>query len=255
MRGLDRADTFRLNLQSSPLRGPNHPQGAAPGGGRCRKDLMMKTSWTRPLVGAAAVALAATGVSVAPAQAAEAPGEQSLFTVLDADGDRFDKNWGDYDIVDRAVRTVLSVKPSSAVGVLADGSQAVTAFLPTDKAFRKLVADVAGSNPKTEKATFEAIAATYDIDTIETVLLYHVVPGATITYRQAKAADGVELTMASGQTVTVKVRGENSNRVKLQDQDLDDRNAKVIFPKRDINKGNLQIAHGIKRVLRPVDLP
>jgi hypothetical protein len=40
--------------------------------------------------------------------------------------------------------------------------------------------------------------------------------------------------------------------VALVDLDPDARNALVVQP--DINRGNLQIAHGISPVLRPVDL-
>ena len=90
--------------------------------------------------------------------------------------------------------------------MLADGSTALTAFLPTDRAFRKLVHAVSGNRPRTEGATFRAVAGAFDVDTIETVLLYHVVPGATITYRQARQADGAALDTAAGAPLTVKVR-------------------------------------------------
>ena len=43
-----------------------------------------------------------------------------------------------------------------------------------------------------------------------------------------------------------------NGNVKLVDLDPDAGNAKVIVP--DINKGNKQIAHGINKVLRPLDL-
>ena len=129
-----------------------------------------------------------TALPAAPASAA--PGQRSLATVLAADGHHFDRKWGDFDILDKAVMTVLAAKPDSAVGVLADGSSALTAFLPTDRAFRRLVHDLTGKRPRTEKATFNRLAKVAGVDTIEAVLLYHVVPGATITYSQAKASDG-----------------------------------------------------------------
>jgi len=57
-----------------------------------------------------------------------------------ADGDTFDNNSGDFDfdIVTEAAKAVLAAKPSSAVKVLTDGTKPVTAFIPTDKAFRTL---------------------------------------------------------------------------------------------------------------------
>lgn len=200
-------------------------------------------------------ALAATAV---PAQAAHnhAPshheGTRSLATVLAADGNRFDHNWRDFDVVDRAVTTVLQAKPGSPVAVLADGTQRVTAFLPTDRAFRGLVADLTGKHLKRERAVFRTVAHAFDVDTIEAVLLYHVVPGATLTYAQARHADGATLATALPDApVRVNVVG---GRVKLQDLDRDDANARVLPGARNINQGNKQIAHGISRVLRPVDL-
>jgi hypothetical protein len=204
----------------------------------------------RSLAVATATALVG-GVGLAATPAAAAPGDQSLFTVLDADGDRFDRNWGDFDILDRAVRTVLDAKPGSPVGVLAQGDQTLTAFAPTDSAFRRLVADVAGSKPATERATFNAIAGAYDVDTIEAVLLYHVVPGAKINYKTARNADGARLEPAAGPHIVVNVRG---GEVFLRDADRDDPNPQVIRGLKNINAGNLQIAHGINRVLRPLDL-
>ncbi|HSE09114.1 MAG TPA: fasciclin domain-containing protein [Nocardioidaceae bacterium] len=195
----------------------------------------------------------ALGVAAAPAQADDEHdlGKRSLATVLGADGNRFDRNAGDFDILDRAVRTVLKAKPESPVGVLADGKVALTAFAPTDQAFRRLVEDISGEHIRSERRVFGVLARTAGVDTVETVLLYHVVPGATITYRQAKTSNGARLETATGQKIRVMVPG----RVILADADKNDRNPRVIFALRNINKGNEQIAHGIDRVLRPIDLP
>jgi hypothetical protein len=73
-----------------------------------------------PLVASAALAVVPTGATAAP-DSPRRPGNTSLAEVLAADGNRFDHNWQDFDIVDRAVRTVLRAKPDSAVGVLAKG--------------------------------------------------------------------------------------------------------------------------------------
>jgi uncharacterized surface protein with fasciclin (FAS1) repeats len=201
--------------------------------------------------GAAVLLSAALTVTTAgPAQAdSSSLGTRSLAKVLAKDGSGFDHNWHDYDIVDNAVGAVLAAKPDSAVGVLADGKTPVTAFLPNDRAFRILVKDLTGKKPRTEKQTFTAVAG-LGIDTVETVLLYHVVPDTRINYRQALKADGARLTMASGGIVRVDVR--KGNRVKLLDADRNDANPRIVG--KNINKGNRQIAHGINRVLRPVDL-
>ena len=141
------------------------------------------------LVVTTSTALAAT---VVPAQAHDDPatrtGNRNLASVLAADGNKFDHNWSDFDIVHRAVTTVLRAKPGSEVAVLTKGRQRVTAFLPT-------------------------------------------------------ALDGAAVTVRVG-----------DGRIKLRDLDRDDANARVIKAARNINQGNRQIAHGISRVLRPVDL-
>jgi hypothetical protein len=204
----------------------------------------------------AATALGATAL-VAPMGAADAapkhPGHRSLATVLAADGNHFDRNWSDFDIVDRAVHRVLKAKPGSAVGVLADGRERLTAFVPTDRAFRALVTDVTGQRPATERATWRKLVGLVGIDTVESVLLYHVAPGATITYRQALHADGARLqTALPGGTVRVNVTPHH--QVRLQDADRNDRNPRVLRAAKNVNLGNLQIAHGINRVLRPIDL-
>jgi hypothetical protein len=78
------------------------------------------------------------------------------------------------------------------------------------------------------------------------------VPGATITKAQARKADGAALTTAQGGTITVRVPFRRAPLVVLVDQDPDDRNPFVV--RFNLNKGNPQIAHGVSRVLRPVDL-
>jgi uncharacterized surface protein with fasciclin (FAS1) repeats len=144
---------------------------------------------------------------------------------------------------------VLRAKPGSPVAVLANGKVALTAFLPTDRAFRRLVRDLTGRTYQREARVFAAVAA-LGIDTVETVLLYHVVSGATITYRQGLRSNGAELTTAQGGTITVRVVYRYF--VRLVDADPDDRNPLIVQP--NINKGNKQIAHGINQVLRPLDL-
>ncbi len=193
--------------------------------------------------------LAASGLLAAPP--AQAAGDTSLAQVLAADGHHFDHRWGDFDIVDKAVSTVLAKKPGSKVAVLADGSVAATAFLPTDQAFKRLVTDLTGKRKHTERAVWRTLARLVDTKTLEAVLLYHVVPGATVTYRQARKADGARLTTALGSKLRVNV---TRHGVRLIDADRNDRNARVLPRLRNINKGNAQIAHGVDRVLRPINL-
>ncbi|HEY5821562.1 MAG TPA: fasciclin domain-containing protein [Propionibacteriaceae bacterium] len=208
-------------------------------------------------LGCAVAVVAATALATTlPASAhtntgGKEPGTSSLAALLAKDGSGFDKNWYDYDITDNAVAAVLAAKPNSAVAVLADGKTPVTAFLPNDRAFRRLASDLTGKSYKSESEVFTALAGKLGIDTIESVLLYHVVPGATVNYRQALRSDGAKLgTALAGSTIQVKV--SFCFFVSLKDADPDAQNAYVVQP--NLNKGNLQIAHGISEVMRPVDL-
>jgi uncharacterized surface protein with fasciclin (FAS1) repeats len=208
------------------------------------------------LTAVATAAVIASALTAAPATAhgkTKPLGTKSLAAVLTADKSGFDRRGGDYDILTAAVLAVLKAKPSSKVKVLTDGKTALTAFLPNDRAFQKLVADLQRSKRlPSEKAAFTAVAG-LGIPTVETVLLYHVVPGATIDRKAALKADGASLKTAAGSSLKVDVYGHHWKRIKLIDADRSDRDARII--KFDINKGNRQIAHGIDRVLRPIDLP
>ena len=209
---------------------------------------------------ALSVAAGAAILMAAPSAASAAPaaptGTRSLAAVLTANGNgQFDGNPFDYDIVTQAVLAVVGAKPASPVGLLTKGDVALTAFLPPDFAFRDLVRQLTGRSYASEKDVFNALVAAAGVDTIETVLLYHVVPGATIASKDAVNADGATLTTAQGGTITVDVIVKWLGLVKLVDQDPTDANPYLNPFALDINKGNKQIAHGITAVLRPVDLP
>ena len=202
-------------------------------------------------VTAAAVGLAA-GI-VAPSASA-ATGTRSLAAVLTADGNQFDSNWYDYDIVTEAVLAVLDAKPGSPVGLLADGTVPLTAFIPNDRAFRVLAYDLTKRWPGTEARTFSALVDAVGVDAVEQVLLYHVVPGAPITKKAAVNADGAVLTTAQGGTVKVRVYSRYLPIIELRDKDSNDVNPFLNPRALDINAGNRQVAHGIVFVLRPLDL-
>jgi uncharacterized surface protein with fasciclin (FAS1) repeats len=212
---------------------------------------------TRIAAGATATVLATVALG-APAQAhgkTKALGTKSLAAVLTADKSGFDRNSRDFDVLTAAVLAVLKAKPGSPVKVLTDGSVALTAFVPNDGAFRQLAKEVAKKKSlPTEKQAFSTVAG-LGIDTVEAVLLYHVVPGATIDRKAALKSDNAKLTTAAGAKITVDVTRcwWLGKRVSLIDADRNDRNPRVVTF--DINKGNKQIAHAIDRVLRPVDLP
>jgi uncharacterized surface protein with fasciclin (FAS1) repeats len=202
------------------------------------------------LLGAAALAT----VAVSSAAAAEPP---SVADVLAADGQAFDGNWADFDILERAALTVLDAKPGSPVAALADPAASLTVFAPTDRAFRKLTFDLTGKRYDTEGKTFrklvgavsELTGTSKTIDTIEAVLLYHVVPGK-VASSAVPALDGQNVATALGPSFQVIV----DTSVRLRDKDPNAANARLVLDRLDIDAGN-SVIHTIDRVLRPIDLP
>lgn len=209
---------------------------------------IMKMNKKARLSALALVATLGAGAFIGLPQAqAATPGTNSLATVLTAKNS-FDMNDKNYDIVTAAILAVLKAKPNSPVKVLTDGTVAVTAFLPNDGAFKSLVMALTKKSPKTEADAF-AVVAGLGIDTVERILEYHVVPGKAIDSAAALKANGAVLTTAlTGKTVKVSVM---NNTIKLMAFNTKLRTPKVILSQVDINKGNLQIAHGIDAVLMP----
>ena len=170
-----------------------------------------------------------------------------LSEVLDLGNAKFDKNSGDFDVFTSVFLDVWIAKPKSAVSAITDGNTKLTAFVPTDRAFRKLVKDLTGKNLKSERAVAEAVMS-LGANTVEKVLLYHVVLGDPILSPAALQSNGAQLSMASGETVGVTVNGTT---IKLADKSAKSKDALVLLNKVDINQGSTQVAHGINRVLLP----
>jgi uncharacterized surface protein with fasciclin (FAS1) repeats len=163
------------------------------------------------------------------------------------DASGFDKNWKDFDIVTQAVLLYPDL-----VAAVSNPDLKLTVFLPTDAAFRKLVQDLTGQRRRSESEVFAAVAG-LGLDTVKTVLTYHIIAGSAIDYDTARQSDGAVLTTLQGGTLTVDVRGDWCRSVRLIDNDLDARDAMVVSP----NVGGEALngfAHGIDRVLRPINL-
>lgn len=207
------------------------------------------------IAGLATALVAPSATATSSTHHAAQPGTNSLASVLLADGDTFDHNWNDYDILTQAVLAVLAAKPDSPVKVLTDGTVPLTAFLPNDQAFRALASDLTKKSYGSESTVFNTLVSAVGVDAIESVLLYHVIPGATITSKQAKAANGAVLATAlPDASVKVRVVSKAIPVIELRDNDRSDANPFLNPFALDINKGNLQIGHGILLVLRPIDL-
>ena len=196
----------------------------------------------------------------ASAQTDDAP---TLADILLADSaedvDGFDYNPLDYDIVTQAVLAFPDLTAAAA-----DPNAELTVFLPTDWAFARLARELGARGVWAEEDVFNWLVENVGLDTIETVLKYHIVPGAKIPFDAALDANGAELPTLLGEdaTLTVKARTFGKWRhqtrrfgsVTLIDADTDDRDARVWFP--DVGgEASNGYAHGINRVLRPIDLP
>jgi uncharacterized surface protein with fasciclin (FAS1) repeats len=174
-------------------------------------------------------------------------GSNSLAAVLTAKNS-FDTNKNNFDIVTAAVLAVLKAKPASDVAILADGNIPVTAFIPNDGAFLNLVTALTGKAPKNERAAFATVAG-LGIPTVESILKYHVVQGDPILSPAALKANGAQLhTTLDGKLIKVSVKG---TKITLGDYNNKLKNPSVVLSRVDLNKGNLQVAHGINAVLMP----
>ena len=210
---------------------------------------MQHTPLTRRLLAAFGITMA---VAVAIPAMVQADGKKdtsnlSLAQILLSDSkkdaaDGFDRNPNDFDIVTQA----LLLFPDLVEAASNPGDY--TVFLPTDYAFRLLVKDLTGTKVFKESDVFAAVAS-LGTDTVKAVLTYHIVPGTRIDYRAATKSDGAVLTTLQTGTLTVDVQGKN--RVVLVDNDPGLRDPRVIIPNIKASNG---IAHGINRVLIPVDL-
>jgi len=197
---------------------------------------------------AAAAVILSVAAAAAPAASAANTGTASLASVLTSGKQGFDQDYKDYDIVTAAVLAVLKANPNSPVKALTDGKTALTAFIPTDQAFIDLASALSKKKVTSEADAFKVVAG-LGIPTVEKVLEYHVVPGPAIMSGDALKANGAKLkTALAGKTIGVTVVAKPAS-ITLVDSAKP--YPKVILTQVDINKGNMQVAHGIDAVLMP----
>lgn len=203
-----------------------------------------------------AAVLMGSAMAANTAQAAPHPklGTTSLQDAIANDGNQFDTNWGDFDIATEVTKTVLDAKPTSALSAVKNGHLALSAFIPTDRAFRKFVKDLSGMKPVTEQATYAALVTHASTDQLERLMLSQIVPNATLTVRKLRLMNGAVLTTMSGTEIKVRVWRHRVPRIVIAHSDRTNQYAWLLFFKRNLNKGNLQVAQGVDRVIRPVDL-
>jgi uncharacterized surface protein with fasciclin (FAS1) repeats len=146
-----------------------------------------------------------------------------------------DHNPYDYDLL------IAAVKATGLAPTLDDESKTFTVFAPNDRAFKRLVADLSGTYPASEQAALDAVVATFTIDQIRNVLLYHVVAGRKLSPLQVLFAGSLK--MANGGTV--RPRG-----LSLRDETPALRDPRLLLYGLDIRATN-GVIHTIDRVLVP----
>ena len=170
--------------------------------------------------------------------------------LLEAQGDGTDRNWYDFDILAAGV----------AAAGLSDALDApdanLTVFIPNDRAFQALVADLFGFRFwfADEATILDKIVEleTSAPGTLQTVILYHAVSGQIDSATALSVPKGTALTTLQGGEIKV-FPYPRFGTARLVDNDPNDFNPFLVRSKLDIQASN-GIAHGISFVLRPVDL-
>lgn len=208
----------------------------------------------------------AAGVGASSAQVTDSQrtlGTRSVAQFLAADGHHFDRNWHDFDIVDKFFVKVLTVRPNSRLGIIRQGRKPVTAFLPTDGAFRRAAAVILGRHFKTERGVYLGFlrlgGVRNGVKNAVLHLLYHLVKGPALTYQQLAAEAPTTLTTMQKRVKVgdLPVGGKleihyRRGRLLVIDHDAVSPNARVIRSKGNLNEGNRQIAQGVSAFLSPL---
>ncbi|MGL4175315.1 MAG: fasciclin domain-containing protein, partial [Dermatophilaceae bacterium] len=141
-----------------------------------------------------------------------------------------------------------------------DPDAALTAFLPQDNGFITLAyaydpRESVYEPELTEEQAFGILAENLGIDTIEQVLLFHVVPGETLEFADLVSSPNASLATAlPDREVTVRVYHYSTGSPSVLIDDAADYYAPLLRDK-DINAGNPQVAHGFSLdLLRPFPL-
>lgn len=191
------------------------------------------------------------GVMAVPAAATTTP------TFVDFIVAQADKPRGNYNVIGQTVLALAGSGDLSEADVEALGSADLTAFLPTDTAFRRLVAEIQGKRwwQVREADVIPALVGALGLPTIAEVVKYHIYAGGKVDYRTALSLDenrrngtDVFIDMYNGGKLGIDRRA-----VFLQ---LDDAgmagfgsNDPYVI-QRDVRAGNA-IVHGIGEVLLP----
>ena len=204
----------------------------------------------RTLVVAAFTAAALTTTTLAAPAGAAVPAGPTLADILQAQGGGTDRNWYDFDIL------AAGVEAAGLTAALDDPNADLTVFIPNDRAFQALVADLFGFRYWfASEATILGKLVQLETSapgTLQTVILYHAVAGQIPSSAALSVPRGTPLTTLQGGVIKVFPFRFLGTAV-LVDQDRNDVDPFLVRSKLDIQASN-GIAHGISFVLRPADL-
>ncbi len=199
-------------------------------------------------------ALMLVGVLAIPAGAADNDGEGDFVTFIAQEAD---KHGGSFNIIGQVVLALADAGVLTSDDVNALASAEITAFLPTDVAFRRLAADIAGERwwEVKESEVIGILTGALDLDTIGVVVAYHIYAGGQVDYLTALELDDnrrngtdVFITMYSGGDLGIDRRGWLLQLDDAGAAGLGTNSPFVIWP--NIEAGNA-LVHGIGEVLLP----
>lgn len=168
-----------------------------------------------------------------------------------------EKKRGNFNIIGQVVLALADAGVLTSDDVSALASAEITAFLPTDFAFRRLAADVADKRVwrVRESEVIGILTGALDLNTIGAVVKYHIFAGGQVDYRTALRLDdnrrnGTDaiITMYSGGELGIDRRGRWLQLDDAGTAGLGSNNPYVIA--RNIEAGNA-LVHGISEVLLP----
>ena len=196
-------------------------------------------------------AMMLVGVMALPA-AADDDGDFVDFVTVQAEKDR-----GRYNIIGQTVIALVQNGVLDDADVAALQTAEITAFLPTDIAFRRLVADIQGTKwwRVAEGDVIPALVGVLGLETIGEVVKYHIFPGGKVDYRTALSLDD---NRRNGTEVSIEMY--NGGMLDIDRRywllQLDDSGEagfgsnNPFVAQRNIDGGNA-IVHGISEVLLP----
>lgn len=208
----------------------------------------------RRAISTALVVAMMVGVVALPATAR---GPATGGTFVDFIVQQAEKRNGDFNIIGQVVLALAGAGVLTEDDLSALATAELTAFLPTDFAFRRLAADVSGKKvwQVKESEVIGILTGALDLATIGAVVKYHIFAGGKVDYRTALSLDtnkrqgtDVFIEMYSGGKLGIDRRGGLIQLLDSGEAGFGSNSPWVIRP--NIRAGNA-LVHGISEVLLP----